>query len=57
MKEIIGMQRSLSVRQKNSSLEEGKGAACHIFEGLSPVKEIDAILTEIDRDPTGIFWG
>jgi hypothetical protein len=27
------------------------------YEGISPRKEIDAILTEIDRDPTGIFWG
>ena len=29
----------------------------HKYEGISSRKEIDAILTEIDRDLTGIFWG
>jgi len=29
----------------------------HKYEGLLPTKNIDQILAEIDRDPTGIFWG
>jgi hypothetical protein len=29
----------------------------HKYEGLLPTKEFDNILAEIDRDPTGIFWG
>lgn len=26
-------------------------------EGLAPVKNLDLILAELDRDPTGIYWG
>lgn len=29
----------------------------HKYEGLLPTKDIDQILAEIDRDPTGIFCG
>jgi hypothetical protein len=29
----------------------------HEYDRLPPVKDIDRILAEIDRDPTGIFWG
>jgi hypothetical protein len=29
----------------------------HEDEGLAPVKNLDLILAEIDRDPTGIYWG
>ena len=29
----------------------------HKYEDPPPTKEIDHILAEIDRDPTGIFWG
>ncbi len=29
----------------------------HKYDGLSPAKEIDVVLAEIERDPTGIFWG
>jgi len=29
----------------------------HKYEGLSPTGDIALILKEIDRDPTGIFWG
>ncbi|MCL5022156.1 MAG: DUF3024 domain-containing protein [Nitrospirae bacterium] len=29
----------------------------HKYGGLPPTKEIDYILAEINRDPTGIFWG
>ena len=29
----------------------------HKYIGLPPTAEIDHILVEIDRDPTGIFWG
>jgi len=29
----------------------------HRYEGLPPTMEIDKIVEEIDRDPTGIFWG
>jgi hypothetical protein len=29
----------------------------HEDEGLSPVKNLDLILAELDRDPTGIYWG
>ncbi len=29
----------------------------HLYERLRPSKNIDHILAEVDRDPTGIFWG
>jgi hypothetical protein len=27
------------------------------YEGLGPTQEVGPLLTEIDADPTGIFWG
>ena len=29
----------------------------HEDEGLAPVKNLDLIFAELDRDPTGIYWG
>ena len=29
----------------------------HEDENLSPIKKLDLILAELDRDPTGIYWG
>lgn len=29
----------------------------HEYYDIEPTKDIDKILTEIDEDPTGIFWG
>ncbi len=29
----------------------------HEYTNVAPAKDIDALLAEIDRDPTGIFWG
>ncbi len=29
----------------------------HEYLDMEPTKNIDKILTEIDEDPTGIFWG
>ncbi len=29
----------------------------HEDEGLAPVKNLALILAELDRDPTGIYWG
>jgi hypothetical protein len=29
----------------------------HHYDQLSPSARIDDLLAEIDRDPTGIFWG
>ncbi len=29
----------------------------HEDEGLAPVKSLDRILAELDRDPTRIYWG
>jgi len=29
----------------------------HEDENLAPVKNLDLILAELDRDPTGIYWG
>jgi hypothetical protein len=29
----------------------------HEDENLTPVKNLDSILAELDRDPTGIYWG
>jgi DUF3024 family protein len=27
------------------------------YEGIGPSPTVDPLLAEIDRDPTGIFWG
>jgi hypothetical protein len=29
----------------------------HEYRGLEPTQDLDIILKEIDKDPTGIFWG
>jgi hypothetical protein len=29
----------------------------HICDPLAPSRRVEDLLTEIDRDPTGIFWG
>lgn len=29
----------------------------HKYMGIEPTKNIDELLVEIDKDPTGIFWG
>ena len=29
----------------------------HRYDQLEPSRDIDDLLTEIDRDPTAIFWG
>lgn len=29
----------------------------HIYDLLAPSNRVDDLLTELDRDPTGIFWG
>ena len=29
----------------------------HVYEELQPKKTIKPLLAEVDRDPTGIFWG
>ena len=29
----------------------------HLYDQLAPSRNIDDLLTEIDRDPTSIFWG
>ena len=29
----------------------------HEYDRIGPSTRIDELLTEIDRDPTGIFWG
>lgn len=28
----------------------------HLYEGLEPQRNFEILLTEVDRDPTGIFW-
>jgi hypothetical protein len=29
----------------------------HLYDLLTPSSRVDELLTEIDRDPTCIFWG
>lgn len=29
----------------------------HVYDRLAPSPQVDDLLAEIDRDPTGIFWG
>ncbi len=29
----------------------------HLYQGLRPAKTLRPLLAEVDRDPTGIFWG
>ncbi|WP_420323275.1 DUF3024 domain-containing protein [Kribbella sindirgiensis] len=29
----------------------------HTYGRLAPSRSIDDLLTEIDRDPTNVFWG
>jgi hypothetical protein len=36
---------------------QDRNSRWHEDEGLAPVKNLDLILAELDRDPTGIYWG
>lgn len=29
----------------------------HVYDRISPSKVFDDLLAEVDKDPTGIFWG
>jgi hypothetical protein len=29
----------------------------HRYDMAEPTEQLDELLTEIDQDPTGIFWG
>lgn len=29
----------------------------HPYDDVDPMSDVEAILAEVDRDPTGIFWG
>ena len=29
----------------------------HEYQGIDPQRDLDQLLAEVDRDPTGIFWG
>lgn len=29
----------------------------HRYQGVGPTARVERLLTEIDKDPTGIFWG
>lgn len=29
----------------------------HAYQGIKPAKSLTTLLAEVDRDPTGIFWG
>jgi hypothetical protein len=29
----------------------------HRYDGISPNRSIEPLLAEVDKDPTGIFWG
>jgi len=56
---------SLSVAQIRYNGKTGKwslycadrNSKWHEYYGLEPTQDLDIILNEIDKDPTGIFWG
>jgi Protein of unknown function (DUF3024) len=29
----------------------------HLYDQLAPTQHVEDLLTELDRDPTSIFWG
>ncbi len=29
----------------------------HLYEEIQPARDLRVLLSEVDRDPTGIFWG
>ncbi len=34
-----------------------RNAKWHLYDEIEPSKNIQDLLKEVDRDPTGIFWG
>ena len=34
-----------------------RNSRAHLYDGIDPHQPIVAILDEVDRDPTAIFWG
>jgi len=47
---------SLCGRQTEANYSD-RNARWHRYELIEPSHEITTLLDEIDRDPTGIFWG
>jgi hypothetical protein len=56
---------SLSIAQIRYNTKTGKwslycadrNSKWHEYYGLEPIQNFDRILNELDKDPTGIFWG
>lgn len=56
---------TMSVAQLRYDMKRGmwtlycgdRNSRWHEYTNVSPTKDIDGLLAEIDRDPTGIFWG
>lgn len=34
-----------------------RNAKWHLYTNIQPSNSFDALIAEVDRDPTGIFWG
>lgn len=34
-----------------------RNAKWHSYIGVAPTTDFDSLIKEVDRDPTGIFWG
>ncbi len=34
-----------------------RNPAFHLYDFIEPTSDVEALLAEIDADPTGIFWG
>jgi hypothetical protein len=35
----------------------GSQICFHVYDRVAPSRSVDALLAEVDRDPTRIFWG
>jgi hypothetical protein len=61
MKEWTSMEIAKMKYDKNTGkwmlYYADRNSRWHKYWDFKPTKNLDAILAEIDRDPTGIFWG
>jgi len=53
----IARLRFTQARKEWAIYRRGRNLTFHLYDLVEPTSNVEALLAEIDRDRTGIFWG
>lgn len=53
----VAQFKFIAVQKKWVLYWKDRNLKWHIYDGVSPTPNFDKLLAEVDKDPTGIFWG